>query len=133
MTIPKDYPLESFDPRFRELLLKGAKERFEVPCETPHQAYRLQVLLCVYRSRMKERFPNEPEKWQALYSCVVGQKNLGKDERGRKRRSNVLCLYPRNTEFDQVLSGLQLTVSEAPKPDLLDELLETLPEDKNKS
>lgn len=121
MTIPKDYPLESFDPRFAELLTRGAKERFEIPCETPHQAYRLQVLLCVFRSRMKERFPNEPHKWTHFYSCVVGLKPMGKDERGRRIRSNIVVLYPRHSEFDKVLANLTETQTE-PSKTLLDEL-----------
>lgn len=105
MPIPKNYPLESFPPQFGDLLTRGAKERFEVPCASPAQAYRLQVLLCRFRQRFKEKHPDHPNA-SLFYQAVVGLKNEGKDTAGKRIRSATVVLYPRHSEFDNILSGV---------------------------
>ena len=81
-------PLQAFDPRYREILLRGSREKFEIPCGTDSRAHRFQMMLCQYRSRMRKRHGDEaPEMWQPLYDCVVGKK---------PKDHSILVLYPRH-------------------------------------
>jgi hypothetical protein len=101
MPIPKNYPIESFDPRFPELLLRGGRgEDFTIQCRTSSEAYRLQHMLHSYRSRARQEFANEPEKWRPLFVAVVG---LERDEKGKKTRVHI---FSRHNEFDALFSGV---------------------------
>ena len=109
----KNIPLSGFDPRFRELLLRGTFERFEIPCGTERRAHRLQSQLCTFRSRSKKERFEEKEAWEPLYGTVVSKK--GDD-------SSTLVLYPRVSEFDDVLNTVSGTALPTLKSDPLEEL-----------
>jgi hypothetical protein len=85
-------PLSSFDPRFRELLLQGAKEVVEIPCASRSEAVRLRQRLNQYRFAAKQYFGEaDHSAWEPLYRCIVQQKDT------------VLLLRPRDSEFDKAL------------------------------
>lgn len=102
MPIPKDYPLESFDPRFEELLLRGARgEDFTIMCKSAAQAFRLQHMLHNYRHRAKKHYGDEqPERWKSLFAAAVG---ILKDEYGRK---TIVHIYSRRNEFNDLLDNI---------------------------
>lgn len=91
-------PLQGFDPRYKELLLRGGREEFFLPCGTPTKAHRLQAMLCQFRARMKKHHGETGRReWEALYDCVVGKKP---DD------PSVLRFYPRHSEFDDILGAV---------------------------
>lgn len=101
MPIPKNYPIESFDPRFPELLLRGGRgEDFTIQCRSSAEAHRLQHLLHSYRNRARTEFTEQPERWRPLFIAVVG---LEKDEKGRKTRVHI---FSRHHEFSALLDGI---------------------------
>jgi hypothetical protein len=102
MPIPTDYPLESFDPRFEQMLLRGARgEDFTVRCKTSSEAHRLQHMLHSFRARAQKKFGDSaPEKWKPLYTAVVG---LMKDENGKR---TLVHIYSRHNEFDHILDAV---------------------------
>lgn len=113
MPIPKNYPLESFDPRFEQLLLRGARgEDFVIPCESTSQATRLQHMLLSYRHRAKQQFGDEQrEKWQPLFTAAIG---LQKDAAGKK---TIVHIYSRHAEFGSVLNNIMPSSAVAPALD----------------
>lgn len=89
-------PVSSFDPRYKELLLKGCHELVEVPCNSEKDAHRLQSLLCTFRARMKKHHGEEGRAhWEPLYGVIV--------TKSADLRSVVL--RPRSSEFDSLVSG----------------------------
>jgi hypothetical protein len=114
-TYPKS-PSTSYDPRYRELLLRGGLEVVEVPCEDYNQAVRLRYQMNAYRSRVKEE---GQEGWEALYRAIISV-----DDRGK---GNILSIRPKGSEFDRVLSkaeGKEATpLASRPIDGLLDEFL----------
>lgn len=113
MTLPKDLPLSAVDPRYRELLLRGSREPFELTCETVQQATRFAQTLQTFRHRMKQQHSSQPEFWEPLYGCII------------RKRGAVLRFEPRGAEFDSILSGLPLPdepLPETVKSTLLAEL-----------
>ena len=90
-------PLSSFDPRFRNLLLEGAKAPLEVPCASRSEAVRLRQRLNQYRFACKQHFASEAHEWEPLYRCIVQQ------------NGNTLVLRPRDSEFDTALSAAGLS------------------------
>lgn len=120
MPIPKNYPLESFDPRFRDILLRGARgEDFTIPCRTRAEAYRLQHMLNAYRARAKATFGDaKPDEWKPLFTCAIG---LRKDASGRQ---TIVHIYSRHKEFEDVLANLSTANEVKLDRDPLDELTE---------
>ena len=108
MTIPKDYPLESFDPRLVAILKRGARgEDFTIQCRSANKATRLQQMLHSYRSRAKKYYGEEQqEMWRPLYLAVVRRVP---DERGQK---SILHVTSRHNEFSTVLDHLIPETSE---------------------
>lgn len=88
-------PLSALDPRYKQILIRGSKEVFEIRCRDSSEAHRFQSALHSYRSRMKEEHKDQPEKWVPLYGCMVTKKTKG---------SNILVLKPRHDEFENLLS-----------------------------
>ena len=106
-------PLSSFDPRFRDLLLDGAKAVIELPCNSRGEATRLRQRLNQYRFACKKHFGEaDPHEWEPLYRCIVQQ------------RAATLILRPRDSEFDSVLSRVGMTAPAVQLPsDFLTNLL----------
>jgi hypothetical protein len=117
MPFPKDYPLESFDPRFRELLARGARgENFTIQCKSESQAHRLQHMLHSFRNKAKQYFGDEaPEHWKPLYLAVVARI---RDEHGKK---TIVHIFSRQDEFGQILGEALPDAPTAPSSDPLAE------------
>lgn len=108
-------PLTSFDPRYKDLLLKGCHERVEIPTNSEKDAHRLQSLLCTFRARAKKE---NVEGWEALYGTIVTKTA---DLKG-------VLLRPRADELDTLISG-EIKTSSPIEPEVLknDPLAEFLP------
>ena len=102
MPIPKNFPLESYDPRFEQLLLRGARgEDIKIQCRSKSKAYRLQHMLHSYRHRARDHFKDSaPERWQPLFTTCIG---LMRDDNGQK---TILHIYSRHSEFDDTLNSI---------------------------
>lgn len=118
MPIPKNYPLESFDPRFKDILLRGARgEDFMIPCRTRAEAYRLQHMLNAYRQRAKVHFGEaQPDEWRPLFICAIGIRKRGADYS--------VHIYSRHKEFEDVLSNIQPSPDSTLAHDPLDDILD---------
>lgn len=92
-------PLSSFDPRFRELLLRGAREAFLLPCTDSREATALRHRVQEYRSQCKKQ--REAAEWEPLYQCII---RIVIDDNG----NTCLLFQPRSQEFDHLLSGLPI-------------------------
>ncbi len=93
-------PLATFDPRYRELLVRGSLEEFTIPCHTEAKAHRFQMTLCQFRARLRKHFGDEQRgEWEPLYACVIGK--LPGDPTS-------LRLYPRHSEFDDILGPIEI-------------------------
>lgn len=113
MPIPKNYPLESFDPRFEQILLRGSRgEDFTIPCRTRAEAYRLQHMLNAYRSRCRAELPDQPDKWKPMFTAAVG---LLKDDKGQK---TIVRVYSRHNEFGDLLDNIVEKPAELPSDPL---------------
>lgn len=91
-------PLSAFDPRLKKLLLRGAREKFEVPCGTEKKAHQLQSTLHSFRSLVKKHDPKNTDEWEPLYGCVVSKKPDDK---------SILVLYPKSGEFKDILDKVE--------------------------
>lgn len=136
LTRPSPIPPSGYDPRFRELLIRGARERIEVVCEDAAQAAKLRKNLNSFRARCRS---DQTADWEHLYRAVL---SVGKDA------PHVLIVRPRGDEFSSALAPLGLEVPEPPEataaapltspeasPDpfqLLDDALPPLPEEGEK-
>lgn len=114
MNLPRDLPLTAIDPRYRDLLLRGSRERFILPCQDEKQATRFRQTLQAFRHRMKKHHGDSASgraEWEPLYGCII-----------RKDGSH-LIFEPRFAEFDDVLSGVpRPTAPRIQAEDLLAEL-----------
>lgn len=113
MPVPKHNPLETYDPRFRDLLIKGSREVVEIPLDTQNKAYRLRLQLERFRHRVREYFgDSQPDMWKPLYSCFITYKDEGFiDGTRRKKPSTTVVLKPRDQEFG---NALDIALSESP-------------------
>ncbi len=119
--IPKKHarlPLSSFDPRFRELLMRGAVKEFSITCETIREARAMRARIHTYRSQAKMHYGDAGRaEWEPLYLCRIV---LVKSPAIR------LCFEPRQAEFDHLLSKVPdlatPSVAEEVSHDLLDKL-----------
>jgi hypothetical protein len=104
------YPIESFDPRFRQVLLEGALKEIIIRFENPGAAKSFQTRLHLYRSQVKHSGDTE---WSQLYRARTSRKN------------NILRVYPADSEFEKAFEQLDLSREneDAPQVDILDEIL----------
>ena len=102
MTIPKDYPLESFDPRFIEILKRGARgDDFTIQCQNENEAVRLQHMLHSYRARAKKYYGDEhQDMWRPLYIAIITRV---RDKDGKK---TLLHIRSRHNEFASTLASI---------------------------
>jgi hypothetical protein len=113
MNMPRDLPLSSVDPRYRDLLLRGSRERFLLTCESEKQATRFRQTLQAFRFRMKKHHGDTSAgraEWEPLYGCIIRKDGCS------------LIFEPRFAEFDSVLGGTPLPT--APRIDASDLLAE---------
>lgn len=97
MPAPKDLPLTSFDPRYKDLMLRGAREEFTIPCESAAQAFRLQGSMQSFRARMKKHHgENGKAEWEPLYGCIISL----------RKSPPSLVLKPRTQMFSSILDKI---------------------------
>lgn len=103
MTEPAHRSLASFDPRFSDLLLRGARETFSLQCESEGQAYRLQMRIQQFRKRA---FAAKLSGAEHFYDCVVSL----------NRKEAKLTFRPRADEFGSVLDSAAAAASLSTDP-----------------
>ncbi|MGH7472325.1 MAG: hypothetical protein ACREJW_00120 [Candidatus Methylomirabilales bacterium] len=98
------YPLESFDPRFRSILLAGALRTITLPFPTHKQAAAFQVRLHTYRSRVRKEL-GQPAA-APLYRCRT---SLRAAESGH---GFILVLHPWDSEHNSIFEKAGFTQQE---------------------
>jgi len=93
------YPVESFDPRLKEVLLKGATTKFSLTFATPGLAHTFQRRIHTFRSRCKQA---DVEDWKLMYRCATS------------RKDNMLTLRPYDSAFTDVLAAAGFEETTAP-------------------
>lgn len=96
-------PLSSFDPRYRDLLLRGAKERFILPTPSLADARNLRARIHTYRSKAQAEGVAD---WEQLYHCKILAYSAVPDAKGNAGR---LEFVPRTEEFSDILSAAGVT------------------------
>lgn len=130
MTRPKvsRYPVSSFGPELLAILLKGARERVEIPCENQRTMMHLQMRLNMLRGAMGR------EK-HAQYPLVTRARTSRTWDAARGKDANcVLVVQPNDVQFAPAIkrAGITLTGSER---NILDDVVDdpmgpaTAPED----
>lgn len=105
MPTTTNLPLSSFDPRYKQLLLRGAGERFEVPCSSLKEARALRARIHTFRSRAKKHFGDrQREEWEPLFQCIIFLREAPLR----------LIFTPRSSEFDAALFSIPLSGKSAP-------------------
>lgn len=99
----KRYPLESFDPRFRDVLKKAATETFALTFPTYKSAIEFQRRCYIFRVRCKEA--NDPQ-WSLLYRCRLS------------RHDNVLTFSPYDGEYEDIFGSIGLLKDVQPHLDI---------------
>lgn len=106
----KRLPLSAFDPRLREVILKGGREVVEIQFPNPQKARNFRNILTSYRARAKLEFKDagKPELWEPLYAAIISTKP-----------GNPSCvqLRPRLNEFDEVFERLEINPDTSPQLD----------------
>lgn len=107
----QNIPIDAYDPRFRELLVRGGKERIELQLESWKHVCSLYNQLQHFRARCRNE---NHEGWQTLYRAKIV----------RDRDKKMLYVFPRGSEFGDALDNIEGAPVEAPKlpTDPLDEL-----------
>jgi hypothetical protein len=95
MTIPSRFPLDSFDPRFKRILLEGAIKERVFTFSDEKKAARFQARLQLYRAQVRKQQPDEAAR---LYRARTS------------RKGKIVRVYPADLDFEEALS----TVSPAP-------------------
>lgn len=120
---PSSLPLTAFDPRYKELMLRGSREEVRIPCASRKEAVALRHRLQTYRSRAKKHYGEEHrEEWEPLYLCIgtiIDDLETGKA---------ILKLSPRHMEFSHILDAVPEAQPE--RPTALGGLLDELENDK---
>ena len=120
MTRPKvsRFPVSSFGPELMAILLKGARERVEIPCEDQRTMRFLQMRLNMLRGAMgREKHPQ--------YGLVTRARTSRKwDEvKGGKDINCVLIVQPNDAQFSASIkkAGIDVTSHEG---SVLDDLVD---------
>lgn len=102
MPRPSKYPISSFDPRFRELLLKGAMEEIRLDFPTKKAAIAFQQRLQLYRATVRKE--GKPEEYEILYRCRTSRRDSG-----TMNDPSTLYIRPNDIQFSQVFDQVDLT------------------------
>lgn len=107
----QNIPIDAYDPRFKELLIRGGKERIELQLKSWKEVCSLYNQLQHFRARCRNE---NRDGWQTLYRAKVV----------RVRDKNMVTVFPRGSEFGNALDNIAGEAVEAPKlpVDPLDEL-----------
>ena len=130
MTRPKigRYPVSSFGPELMALLVKASQNRVEVPCKSMNQMKSLQMRIHSLRGAMgREKHSQYGLVTRVHTSCTwdfeqfpsTKAKQFPKNATGCK-----LVLYPKDSQFTDILNAAGITVEDIKSVDgLLDELV----------
>lgn len=101
----RDMPLTTFDPRYKELILRGCRERVEIKQQFRKDAARLRNLLTTFRARMRAEWKGKDDgQWEPLYGAIIGLSDDGYST----------VIRPRAQEAEHLLSNI--TFSEVSEP-----------------
>lgn len=89
-------PLSSFDPRYLELILRGAREVVELRQTTRKDAKRLRQILTTFRARYADHHRENPSTWEPLYGAIIGVSDDGFST----------VIRPRALEAEHLLSNI---------------------------
>jgi hypothetical protein len=120
MTRPKvsRYPVSSFGPELMAILVKGSRERVEIPCEDQRTMQYLQMRLQMLRGAMgRERHPQYSLVTRARTSRTWDS-NVGKDA------NCVLVVQPNDAQFSAAIKRAGITVTQHER-NLLDEVIDS--------
>ena len=70
-------PLSTFDPRYKELILKGCVAHVQLKQESRKDAARLRNILTTFRARYKRVYLDDVAKWEPLYGAIIGLSDDG--------------------------------------------------------
>jgi len=70
-------PLSTFDPRYKELILKGCVAHVQLKQESRKDAARLRNILTTFRARYKRVYLEDTAKWEPLYGAIIGLSDDG--------------------------------------------------------
>lgn len=116
--LPKDrfsrYPVSSFSPNLLELLLRGARERVELPC--PDQRTMQHVQARIHNLRTAMRRENHPQ-----YKLVTRARTARTWTRGSPDSNCVLIVQPHDAQFDALFRAAGIETPHHVK-DLLDDV-----------
>lgn len=119
MTRPKvsRYPVSSFGPELMAILLKGARERVEIPCEDQRTMQYLQMRLQMLRGAMgRER--------HAQYTLVTRARTTRTwDSKKGKDANCILVVQPNDAQFASALKAAGITVTVHDR-NILDEVVD---------
>lgn len=101
-------PIEAYDPRIRELLLKGSLERVEIPCDTTAQRNSLRNQFFNYRARARDANLDGVEQ---MYRAKLELPRLKRPD-----GKYLLVIAPRGSEFNDVLEGATTKTVAKPLP-----------------
>lgn len=94
-----EMPISSFDPRYGELILRGAVERVEVKQTSRKDARRLANLLITFRARMKREYlGKDASKWEPYYGAIIGVSEDGFST----------VIRPRDQEAEHLLQNISI-------------------------
>jgi hypothetical protein len=118
-------PLSAFDPRYKDLLLRGAQEDFRLACSDLAEATRLRQDIHRFRKLFTDQHKDEGG---VLYQCLVTIESVGE--------STFLRFRPRSQQFsalDSIARPSPGTPSSTPVSNsILDELAAEQPKDEPK-
>lgn len=113
-------PLSAFDPRYKDLLVRGAREDFRLPLRDRAEGTRLRQDIHRYRVLYREVHKDEAA---VLYQCLITVEGVGEE--------NFLRFRPRSSQFsalDNVPKAEGLSPAAPVSNSLLDDLEKVQPE-----
>lgn len=112
------YPLASFGPELMEILLKGARERVEIPCPDHRTMAFLQMRIQMMRGAMARE--NHPQYSIAARARTARTWDFESKDKNKKC---VLVIQPNDYQFRDILAGAGIV----PQPHTEDLLIDAPP------
>jgi len=100
------HPLESFDPRYRDLLRRALSSDIELRFDSIGKARHFQTRIQMYRKRLLDAKDPEARSFYRLKTS---------------RKDNFLRIYAADAEFDELLAQFsdQNLIPESPEPEII--------------
>lgn len=132
MTRPSRYPVASFGPELMAVLIRGAKERVEIPMKSHKEISWLQQRIHMLRGAMgREKHPNytlvqrarTSRQWDDPEPPLRGKKPSAKATNFR------LIIEPNDIQFADAIRAAGVTVDSSAMRDVLEDTDSTIPPD----